>query len=234
MTVIMKKNRPGGVGMESEEKSRPNESGVRLDTKQQAEIGNVLLSARSISRQLVGQAKQQAEEILQEARRQAEQIAAEAQTKAAAIVDEAEKQAAVIIQGAEGEAEAIICQAEEKTGPIMSRAEEKAAAIIQDAEEHAAVLLREAERNADAPAEPEKIRLPEEMQEYVVHCVGDCFAELRQQQLASIDLINKRWQGFLSNLMLEETPPASAEISRKDIETKVNVIAREMNDIIRE
>ncbi len=233
--------------MENEEKSRSNESAFRLSTKQQAEIGDILLSARSVSRQLVSQAKQQSEEMLQNTREQAAQIIAEAQTraasivgeageKAAALVKEAETKAADIVREAEGKAAAIVSEAEEKTGPIISSAEEEAAAIIQNAEEHAAVILSEAERNAETPAVPEEMHIPGDMQEYVVRSVGDCFAELRQQQLASIDMINKRWQSFLSNLTLEDTPsvilPADGEISREDIETRVNVIAREMKDMI--
>ena len=233
--------------MDSTEKNRPNESGVRLNTKQQAEIGNILLSARSISRQLVSQAKQQSEEMLEDTRRQAARIVAEAQTRAASVVDEAEEKAAALIEEAEkkaadiireseGKAESIICEAEEKTGPIMSKAEEKAAAVVAEAEERAAVILSEAERNADMPIGPEEMHLPEEMQDYVVRCVGDCFAKLRQQQLESIDLINKQWQSFLSNLTLEESsspaPTRNGGISQQDIEARVNVIARELMDMI--
>lgn len=252
--------------MENAEKSRPSESGFRLSTKQQAEIGDILLSARSVARQLVSQAKQQSEELLRDSRQQAAQIAAEAQTRAAsavneadeksaALIGEAEKKAAAIVREAEGKAEAIVCEAEEKTGPIVSSAEEKAAAIVREAEEHAAaivheaeehaaVILQEAERNAEAPVTSERMGIPENMQDYVVRCVGDCFTKLRQQQLASIDLINEQWQSFLSNLTLEEAaptapPPAtsaalpvSTEVSREDIEARVNVIARELMDMI--
>ena len=206
--------------MENAEKSRPSESGFRLSTKQQAEIGDILLSARSVARQLVSQAKQQSEELLRDSRQQAAQIAAEAQTRAAsavneadeksaALIGEAEKKAAAIVREAEGKAEAIVCEAEEKTGPIVSSAEEKAAAIVREAEEHAAVILQEAERNAEAPVTSERMGIPENMQDYVVRCVGDCFTKLRQQQLASIDLINEQWQSFLSNLTLEEAAPTA-------------------------
>ena len=230
--------------MENEEKSRPKESGYRLSTKQQTEIGDILLSARSVSRQLISQAKQQSEEMLQNTKQQAAQIIAEAQTRAASLVDEAEKKVAVlvseaekkaeaVIREAEGRAEAIVCEAEEKTGPIMSEAKEKASSIIRDAEEHAAIILHEAERNAGTAAAPEQIQLPEDMQDYVVRCVGDCFAKLRQQQLSSIDLINKQWQAFLCNLTPEEIPPAAPaqSISREDIETRVDVIAKELMDM---
>lgn len=241
--------------MENEEKSRPKESGYRLSTKQQAEIGDILLSARSVSRQLVNQAKQQSEEMLQNTKQQAAQIIAEAQTRAASVVDEAEKKAAVlvneaekkavvlvseaekkaeaVIREAEGKAEAIVCEAEEKTGPIMSKAGERAASIIHDAEEHAAIILQEAERNAGTTTAPEQIQLPEDMQDYVVRCVGDCFTKLRQQQLSSIDLINKQWQAFLCNLTPEEIPPAAPaqSISREDIESRVDVIAKELLDM---
>ena len=230
--------------MENEEKNRPKESGYRLSTKQQAEIGDILLSARSVSRQLISQAKQQSEEMLQNTKQQAAQIVAEAQTRAASAMDEAEekavelvkeaeKKAAAIIQEAEGKAEAIVCEAEEKTGPIMSKAEERAASMIHEAEEHAAIILQEAERNAGTTVGPERIQLTEQMQDYVVRCVGDCFAKLRQQQLSSIDLINKQWQSFLCNLTPEEVPPAAParSVSREDIETRVNVIAKELMDM---
>ena len=244
--------------MENAEKSRPSESSFRLSTKQQAEIGDILLSARSVARQLVSQAKQQSEELLRDSRQQSTQIIAEAQTRAASISDEAEtksaeligeaeKKAAAIVREAEGKAEAIVCEVEEKTGPIVSSAEEKAAAIVREAEEHAAaivheaeehaaVILQEAERNAEAPVTSERMGIPENMQDYVVRCVGDCFTKLRQQQLESVDLINQQWQSFLSNLTLEETPPTapsvSTEVSREDIESRVNVIARELMDLI--
>ena len=127
-------------------------------------------------------------------------------------------------------------EAEEKSTAIACEAEEKSAAIVRAAEEHAAVILQEAERNAETPVTSERMGISENMQDYVVRCVGDCFTKLRQQQLESVDMINQQWQSFLSNLTLEEAPSAapsvSTEVSREDIEARVNVIARELMDMI--
>ena len=83
--------------------------------------------------------------------------------------------------------------------------------------------------------------LSEEMQEYVVRCVGECFARLRQQQLDTAEYLNEQWRGFLSGLSLPELPtPGSAQkaeepdngVSQQDIEDRVSAIARELLEII--
>ena len=86
----------------------------------------------------------------------------------------------------------------------------------------------------------ESAALPEEMQEYVVRCVGDCFARLRQQQQETTDFINEQWRCFLSGLSLPELPvrgaaPSETEgtgVTRQDIEDRVSAIARELMEII--
>ena len=69
---------------------------VRMSREQQAEIGDIFLSARTVSRQMVMQAREQSDQILQTARDRAEQIVAEAEEKAARILREAEEKAAAV------------------------------------------------------------------------------------------------------------------------------------------
>ena len=95
----------------------------------------------------------------------------------------------------------------------------------------------------EAPAAQESASagMSDEMQEYVVRCVGDCFAKLRQRQEESNEFLNEQWRNFLSGLALPELPnPArkketvGQEISRKEIQDRVSAIARELMDIIGE
>ena len=178
----------------------------RLSTEQQAEIGDILLSARAVSRQMILQAQEQADGILQ--------------------------------------------KATEEAGRLVREAEEQAEQITRQAEEQAAEKLREAETNTPelpptgeeeaGKAENAAPGLSEEMQEYVVRCVGDCFARLRQQQLETAEFINEQWRAFLSGLSLPELPTPGAVrteseqtgISRQDIEDRVSAIARELMEII--
>ena len=178
----------------------------RLSTEQQAEIGDILLSARAVSRQMILQAQEQADGILQ--------------------------------------------KATEEAGRLVREAEEQAEQITRQAEAQAAEKLREAEANTpelpDAgeetagEAENTSLALSEEMQEYVVRCVGDCFARLRQQQQETADFINEQWRCFLSGLSLPELPvrgaaPSETEgtgVTRQDIEDRVSAIARELMEII--
>ena len=88
-----------------EEKALENDEALRpeaqpLNTRQQAEVGDVLLSARAVSRQMVTQAREQSDEILKTARDRAEQIVQEAEDKAAAILLEAEEKAAAMMEEA--------------------------------------------------------------------------------------------------------------------------------------
>ena len=69
--------------------------GWRHDLGPQTEMGDMLLSARSISRQMVARARDQAEQILSAAREQAAQIVREAEQEAAQIRHSAEAEAAV-------------------------------------------------------------------------------------------------------------------------------------------
>ena len=61
---------------------------ARLSREQQAEIGDIFLSARTVSRQMVIQAREQSDESLRTARDRAEQIVTEAEERASAIVVE--------------------------------------------------------------------------------------------------------------------------------------------------
>ena len=69
---------------------------ARLSREQQAEIGDIFLSARTVSRQMVLQAREQSDEILRTARDRAEQIVTEAEERAERILREAEERAAAI------------------------------------------------------------------------------------------------------------------------------------------
>ena len=88
----------GGISVEDEENVRQED--LRLNLEQRAEIGDILLSARTVSRQMVTQAREQSDEILQTARDRAEQIVQAAEEKAAAILKDAEEKAAVLIEEA--------------------------------------------------------------------------------------------------------------------------------------
>ena len=180
----------------------------RLSSEQQAEIGDILLSARAVSRQMIAQAQEQADKLLQDAR------------------DEAER---------------LVREAEEKADATLRAAEEQAAETIRLAEERAAEAVPAVEPIPDAePVEAEPPALSEDMQEYVVRCVGDCFARLRQQQQETTDFINEQWRAFLSGLSLPELPtpgesraaPAESEVSRQEIEERVSAIAKELMEII--
>lgn len=88
------------------------ENGARLSMEQQAEIGDILLSARTVSRQMVAQAREEADGIVKAAEERAGQR-----------VREAEEQAAEILREAEEKAAALVREAEERSAPPMSEAE---------------------------------------------------------------------------------------------------------------
>lgn len=206
----------------------PQKEEFRLSAEQQAEIGDILLSARAVSRQMIAQARQQAEELLQNANERADALVREAEEKADAILTDAGEQALKTTQTAEAQAAETIRAAEEKAAELLKEAG------ARDGEGSATVEEQPDEK--DAPA------ISEAMQEYVVRCVGDCFARLRQQQLDTADYINEQWRSFLSGLSLPELPtPASLrntegaageEVSRQEIEERVSAIAKELMEII--
>lgn len=208
------------------ETNGPQKEQFRLSAEQQEEIGDILLSARAVSRQMIAQAQQQADEILQAANERAETLVHEAEEKA----------------------EETARAADEKAAETIRAAEERAAEIRREAEERAAEIAPAAAGTADEEdeetdgEEPAASAMSEEMQEYVVRCVGDCFARLRQQQLDTVDYINEQWRGFLSGLALPELPtPGTArgreessgeDVSRQEIEERVSAIAKELMEII--
>ena len=210
--------------MNAETKEKREES-FRLSTEQEAEIGDILLSARTVSRQMILQAQEQIDDMMRKAEEQAAEKLREAEEQAAQITREAEEQAA------------------EK----LREAEERAAQILQGAKEekYGEATGNEEQTETETAGQPEEAAresaaLPEEMQEYVVRCVGDCFARLRQQQQETADFINEQWRCFLSGLSLPELPkpgaaPAETEgtgVTRQDIEDRVSAIARELMEII--
>lgn len=208
------------------ETNGPQREEFRLSAEQQAEIGDILLSARAVSRQMITQAQQQADEILQSANDRADTLVHEAEEKADTILSEAAEKAAETIRTAEEQAAEIRRQAEERAAEIAPAAVETADEETDEAhsEETAASVMNE------------------EMQEYVVRCVGDCFARLRQQQLDTVDYINEQWRSFLSGLSLPELPTPGTtihtedapgeDVSRQEIEERVSAIAKELMEII--
>lgn len=205
----------------------------RLSAEQQAEIGDILLSARAVSRQMVAQAKEQADEILQGANEQAGRLVQEAEEKADGILRAAGEQALETTRAAE-----------EQAAEIVRTAQARAAEILQDAGAPETIPAPEEQPDteaADTGEEPASApAMSEEMQDYVVRCVGDCFARLRQQQLDTAEYISEQWRGFLSGLSLPELPTpgtapaesADSEVSRQEIEERVSAIAKELMEII--
>ena len=102
------KQRNEGEGLENEEKRLLEE--LPMNAGQKAEVGDILLSARTVSRQMVSQAREQSDEILQIARDRAEQIVQDAEEKAAAIVRDAEERAAGLLAEAAEERNATSAQ----------------------------------------------------------------------------------------------------------------------------
>ncbi len=213
------------------ETNEKREESVRLSTEQEAEIGDILRSARAVSRQMILQAQEQIDDMM----RKAEEQAAEK-------LREAEEQAAQITRGAEEQAAEKLRKAEERAAQILQGAMEEKNGEAAGNEEGAEA---DAAAETEAAGQPEKAAresaaLPEEMQEYVVRCVGDCFARLRQQQQETADFINEQWRCFLSGLSLPELPARGAApaenggtgVTRQDIEDRVSAIARELMEII--
>lgn len=115
---------------------------------QKNQISDTLMSARDIARQ-----------IIDDARAQAEETARLAQTQAEETVKAAEKKAELILSGARSKA-------------------------------------------ADADLN--------QVQDYALRCVEDCVDALRRQHMDAIELINSKWQSFLSGLILPEERQAAA------------------------
>ena len=67
---------------------------LRLSAEEQSEIGEILVSARLVARQMITLARQQSDEIMQTARDRAEQIVQDAEEKAEKLLREAEEEAA--------------------------------------------------------------------------------------------------------------------------------------------
>ena len=183
-----------------------------MGKERRSEIGDVLLSVRAVSRKMIARAQSRADEIVKAAEDRADQI-----------VREAEKKAAEILRRAEEERDAL---------PPLG------------AETHAAQAKAPAEEMSAIGPEAEAERIRAEAQEYAVRCVEECFSRLRRQQQDNMDFINEQWQSFLCGLIPgegsashenpqpEAADPAEPEISQQEIEDKVNVIARELMEII--
>ena len=194
-------------------RGKTEETSALRDGSRRSEIGDVLLSVRAVSRKMIARAQSRADEIVKAAEDRADQI-----------VREAEKKAAEILRRAEEERDAL---------PPLG------------AETHAARAKAPEEEMSAIGPEAEADRIRAEAQEYAVRCVEECFSRLRRQQQDNMDFINEQWQSFLCGLIPgeggsasheilqpEAADPAEPEISQQEIEDKVNVIARELMEII--
>ena len=224
----------------AEETSREPRDAYRLTQEEQSEIGDILVSARAVARQMISQAREQADAILKNAQDKADETVRSAEEAKAAVLKEAEDSAAALRQEAEEAKAAVLKEAEESAAALRQEAEEAKAAVLKEAEDSAAALRQEAE-NFTAPEEAERSappEIPEDMQEYVVRYVGDCFARLHRQQLETAELLNEQWRNFLCGLTLADEPKAipqpkqDEEISLQEIESRVSAIAQELMDII--
>ena len=212
-----------------EKLGKMEEKAAFRDGAQRSEIGDVLLSARAVSRKMIARAQDRADEIVKAAEARADEI-----------VREAEKKAAEILRRAEAECDARL-RVDAETPVVHAPAEELPAAEP----EPEAVPPMEDRGLTRAEAERIRAEAAAEAQEYAVRCVEECFARLRQQQQENVDFINEQWQSFLCGLIPGEegaasheipqpkaAEPAEPEISQQEIEAKVNAIARELMEII--
>lgn len=99
--------------------------------------------------------------------------------------------------------------------------------LVDKANQRAKNIIAEAEQQRD-----EIINEAREQQEYAVQRVERCYSRIKEQHMAAIDSINAEWQEFLCGLYPEDEEqqleaPAGG-ISQKDIESKVDAIAREL------
>ena len=100
--------------------------------------------------------------------------------------------------------------------------------IVERAQRKADDILREAE-------ERKKVASDEAIQQHALRTVEKCLFALRQRELETLDIINGSWQEFLSGLMPEDgeiaAPPAPDFPRREEVESWINAIAREMNEL---
>ena len=213
-----------------------NSRGEIRGASQRSEIGDVLLSARTVSRQMIARAQGKADETVRAAELRADEIVKEAEARADEIVKEAREKAAEILRRAEaGDADS--------TGTTVAPVEKLPADTAGEGPNAPGAECTPA-------VDVEKIRADAaaEAQEYAARCVETCLSQLRQRQQDTVDFINEQWQSFLCGLMLGGEPapdaarepspePAAAEpeetrISQQEIEAKVNAIASELKEII--
>ena len=120
---------------------------------------------------------------------------------------------------------------------IVERAQRKADDILREAEERKRAASDEAVRqHALREAEERKKAASDEaIQQHALRTVEKCLFALRQRELETLDIINGSWQEFLSGLMPEDgeitAPPAPDFPRREEVESWINAIAREMNEI---
>ena len=178
---------------------------------QRTEIGDVLLSARAVSRQMIARAESRADETVKEAERRADAIIQEAEAKAARIVREAEEKAVRLMNGEEAPTAAPDAESAELPGPDVERIKADAAA---EAQEYAARCVEEC-----------LAELRRREQDTV-----DFINEQWQSFLCGLMLGPEA--GKAAPEMSAPAAEEAAPISQQEIEAKVNAIARELMEII--
>lgn len=187
---------------------KPEETSALRDGSRRSEIGDVLLSARAVSRKMIARAQDRADEIVKAAEARADEI-----------VREAEEKAAEILRRVEGERD-VLPRFDAETP--AARAEEPGAGMPEiEAERIRADAAAQMQEYAVRCAEECFSRLRQQQQDTV-----DFINEQWQSFLCSLI------PGEEGAAAQESPKPAESEISQQKIEAKVNAIARELMEII--
>lgn len=218
----------------------------RLDvlTVQKDEIGETLLSARTISRQLVedasrrahettDQAEAEADKTLQKASEQAEETRRTAEAEAQQRLAGVDEQVRQTLEDAEARSKSLLEQAEEtrrtaeaEAQQCLTEAEEQARQTLEDAEARAKSMLEQAEKTLLAAEERERSledRLRRERQNTLQSTERLCGA-IKDLLSGGASQVDAEWQDFLRGLN-DETPSEENE-APADLGDKVGEIAR--------
>ena len=171
----------------------------RLDalTVQKDEIGETLLSARTISRQMVEDASRRAHETTDQAEAEAEKT-----------VQEAAAQAEETRQAAEREAEQRLAEADEQARQLLSDAEARANSMLARSE------AKERELEDRLHGERQTVR---QRAERLCGAVKELLSD-------GVDQVEAEWQDFLRSM--DEEMPATEGAAPADLGDKVGAIAR--------
>ena len=179
-----------------------------------SQIGDKLLAAQDMAKQIIEDSRAKAEAIRKEAEsaaQAAEGAAREAGAEAQRVLSDARNEAENISREARAEAERVIAGARFEADKLAAQAHSEAESITRAAGEKAAEALR-SDQSAVAAESQRQL-------DHAVSCVDQCITRLRQQQLDSIEAINAQWQDFLCELMPSPAPRASAPRSAATIKT---------------